>query len=287
MFYQYPLPVDAGKDVSALVTLTSAESKRLIARGVAAMPEVKKAQETGIIIIARGTTNTFVAEEVMGTSIEQKGEYSRGIITGGELNVNRRRGVGNDFVLKDGKLWDISPREVFPQFGRDDVFFKGASAVDAAGEAAVLVAGADAGTIGAALPSMIARSANLIVPVGLEKLVPSVADAIRKCGVFNYKYSIGYPCALIPLVNAKVVTEIQALGILSGVRATHVASGGIGGSEGAVVLVVEGTEENMERAISLLKTIKGEPPVPSPEIMGPPSAGLNYDAKAIQDANRH
>lgn len=286
MFYQYLLPAVTGKSISALVTLTPAESKRLIARGVAAMPEVKMAKEAGIIIIARGTTNTFVAEEVMGVTIEHKAEYSRGIITGGELTTNQRRGGGNDFVLKAGKLWDISPREVIPQFTRDDIFVKGASAVDATGEAAVLVAGADAGTIGYALPTLMARSANLIVPVGLEKLVPSVALATRKCGVYNYKYSTGSPCALIHLVNARVVTEIQALAILFGVSATHVASGGIGGSEGTVVLVLEGAEENVEKAFALLKTIKGEPPVPSPEMIGPPAATLNYDARAIQNTGR-
>ncbi len=286
MFYQYPLPAISGKSISALVTLTPAESKRLIAKGVAAMPEIKRAKETGVIIIARGTTNTFVAEEVMGVSIEHKGEYSRGIITHGELTTNQRRGGGNDFVLKAGKLWDIAPREVIPQFQSGDVFLKGASAVDASGEAAVLVAGADAGTIGFALPSLMARAANLIVPVGLEKLVPSVAEATRKCGVYNYKYSTGSPCALIHLVNAKVVTEIQALAILFGVGATHVGSGGIGGSEGTVVLVIEGAEENLEKAFALLKTIKGEPPVPAPEMTGPSAATLNYDARAIQNAGR-
>ncbi len=37
-----------------------------------------------------------------------------------------------------------------------------------------------------------------------------------------------------------VVTEIQALGILAGVKARHIAGGGIAGSEGAVVLLLEG-----------------------------------------------
>lgn len=286
MFYQYPLPALTGKSISALVSLTPAESKRLIAKGVAEMPEVKKAKESGIIIVARGTTNTFVVEEVVGVAMEHKGEYSRGIITGGELRTNQRRGTGNDFVLRNGEKWDIRPQEAITQFTSNDIFFKGASAVDATGEAAVLAAGADAGTIGYALPILMARKANLIVPVGLEKLVPSVIEATRKCGVYNYKYSTGSPCALIPLVHAKVVTEIQALAILFGVSATHVASGGIGGSEGTVVLVIEGAEENLEKAFAFIKTLKGEPPVPAPEIMGPEAASLGYDAKAIQNAPR-
>ena len=45
MFYDYPIPAISGDVTRALVTLTPAESKRLIAKGVAAMPEVKKALE--------------------------------------------------------------------------------------------------------------------------------------------------------------------------------------------------------------------------------------------------
>lgn len=293
MFYEYPIPINNGKSVSALVTLTPSESKRLIAKGVAAMPEVENALELGVIIFARGTTNAYVAEEIMirtenkaayDKKILNKAEYSRGVITHGELTTNQRRGTGNDFVLKAGKVWDISPRDVITQFTRSDVFIKGASAVDAWGEAGVLCAGADAGTIGYSMMSLIARDANLIVPVGLEKMVPSVEDAVSVTGCYNYKYSTGTPCSLIPLVKSKVVTEIQALAILFGVNATMVGAGGIGGSEGSVVLVVEGAESNVDKAFDLIKSIKGENPTPSPEIMGPSGANFNWDAKAIQEA---
>lgn len=293
MFYEYPLKAFDGRPTSALVTLTPAESKRLIAKGVAAMPEIENALESGVIVFARGTTNAYVAEEILTRTenkaaydrkVLNKAEYSRGIITKGELATNQRRGTGNDFVLKNGKILDASPRDLIGQFTRDDVFIKGASAVDAWGEAGVLCAGADAGTIGYALTSLMARDANLIVPVGLEKMVPSVEEAIMVTGCFNYKYSVGTPCSLIPLVKGKIVTEIQALAILFGVNATMVGAGGIGGSEGAVVLVVEGGEADVDKAFAFIKSIKGEKPTPSPEIMGPSGASFNYDAKAIQEA---
>ncbi len=281
MFYKTYLPTnETGNYVSMLIALTPSESKRLIAKAVAVLPEVKRALEKGLIIIARGTTNTFVAEEIMGISIEPKSEYCRGCIVGGELRVNMKRG-GNDFVLRRGKVDDIRPQEAIKEFTQDDIFIKGASAIDSSGQAAVLVAGTEAGTIGYALPTLTARAAHLIVPVGLEKLVPSVTQASQKCGVFRFKYSIGLPCALVPLVNAKVVTEIQAFEALTGASATHVASGGIGGSEGTVVLALEGSEDNIERAFELVKVIKGEPPVPCPERITPSAASLNYDSKAL------
>ena len=37
-------------------------------------------------------------------------------------------------------------------------------------------------------------------------------------------------------------------------------SGGIGGSEGAVTLSVEGTEANVKKALDLVNSLKNEPP---------------------------
>jgi hypothetical protein len=43
-----------------------------------------------------------------------------------------------------------------------------------------------------------------------------------------------------------------------------VGSGGIGGSEGAVVLLLEGYEENIEKAWEIVQSVKGEPPIAVP-----------------------
>jgi len=290
MFYETGLPDrQADNQVSALVALTPSESRRLIAKAVAELPEVKKASKSGLIIIARGTTNAFVAEEIIGISIQAKSdEYGRGLIVEGELRVNTKRAdersIGNDFVLRQGKVDDIQPIEAIREFTDDDVFIKGANALESSGQAAVLAASLEGGTIGWALPTLTARSAHLIVPVGLEKLIPSIDQASRRCGVFRFRYSTGLPCALIPLINAKVVTEIQALAVLADVSATHVASGGIGGSEGSVVLTLEGSESNIQRAIELMKKIKGEPPVSAPEKTNPPAASVDYDPIALRNS---
>ena len=60
------------------------------------------------------------------------------------------------------------------------------------------------------------------------------------------------------------VTELDALAILAGVDATHVASGGIAGSEGAVLVTIEGTEQQVQRAYEIVNGIKGEPAVAHP-----------------------
>jgi hypothetical protein len=56
---------------------------------------------------------------------------------------------------------------------------------------------------------------------------------------------------------------------------------GVGGSEGAVVLSIEGEESRVDEAFELLKCIKGEPPVTIPDRLYVKSAAdHNYDPKS-------
>jgi len=119
------------------------------------------------------------------------------------------------------------------------------------------------------------------MPVGLEKMVPSVMEAAEHTGIYRFTYSTGLPVKLMPVPLAKVVTEIQAFGVLAGLRAYHIGSGGVGGSEGSVHLALEGEEKNVEKAFELVKSIKGEPPVSLPDSFFVSSAAdYNFDAAA-------
>jgi len=70
-------------------------------------------------------------------------------------------------------------------------------------------------------------------------------------------------------MDVLTVTEIQPLEMLTGVTATHVASGGVAGSEGSVILVMEGSEGPVKKALDLMNSIKGEPPFPMPPLEPP------------------
>jgi len=74
---------------SAIVVLEPAESKRLIAKAVAALPEVKAVLKKGILVIGWGTTNAFVVEEVLGKTIAHKTDFSSGVISQ----------ISRDFIL--------------------------------------------------------------------------------------------------------------------------------------------------------------------------------------------
>ena len=251
----------------ALFVFTPAESKRLIAKAVANMEEVKRAKEHGKMLIGHGSTNVFVAEEVMGkekyNELMNRDTYVSGVIMRGTLCTTLGEEKPPILVLNRGVVEPPAPTmgELLGDFGPDSVFIKGANAVDAEGNAAVFVAHPEGGTIGWALGTLLARGIRLIVPVGLEKLIPSVAKAVPLCGQMNFDYCHGQRVGLVPMPGATVITEIEALKILTGIESFHVASGGNSGSEGSITLVAEGDEVPMKKAIELTESIKGEAPL--------------------------
>jgi hypothetical protein len=247
--------------MKALITLTSSESKRLIAKGVKALPSVRNALEKHSIIVAGGTTNAFVAEELLGIQIEDKTGYTIGIVTGGELGVSRSPKKTAPFVIVKGQALKIPWKEYLPKLQAGDIFIKGGNAVDQTGLAAVLVSDSAGGTIGAAQGILYARGIELIVPIGLEKMIPDVRTAVEFMTKSPVDQSFGHKAGLIPLLGATVVTELTALETLFDVQARCIAAGGVDGSEGAVIIAIKGIDEEVQRAIQDIKTIKGEPPI--------------------------
>ena len=251
----------------ALFVLTPSESKRLIGKAVANLPEVKRAQKNDHLLIGHGSTNVYVAEEILGkekiAKLFDRNTYLSGVLVKGTLCTTLAREKGAILLMKQGKLEPpaASMSDMLRDFGRDAVFIKGASAVDVNNNAAVFMAHPEGGTIGWAMGTILARGIRLLVPVGLEKLVPSVEKAVTSCGQLTLDYCQGLKVGMMPLTGAKVITEIEALKILAGVESIHVASGGSSGAEGAVVLVAEGSKEVVEAAIRIVESIKGEPPL--------------------------
>jgi hypothetical protein len=251
--------------VHGIVVLLPSESKRLIAKGVLALPEVRRALQDGLFVVSRGTTTAYIAEELLGVPLP-KANCTAGIVTDSRLAVTvAEDGVG-PWVFRRGAKSNEPAEEALKQFTARDVSVKGANAIDPQGHVGVLAANDVGGTIGSIWPVVAARGSHLIVPAGLEKMVPSVIDASWVCGNRLFKYVMGTRVTLMPVVNAKVVTEIQALELLTGVRAVHVASGGVGGSEGAVVIGLQGADATVKHAFDLVTGLKGEPPVGMPRL---------------------
>jgi hypothetical protein len=234
---------------------------------VAALPEVQHAKKNSRILVGHGTTNVYVAEEILGREkfreALDRDAYISGIIQRGTLCTTPAAEKPPILVLDRGVVEPPAPTmaEMLKGFRKDSLFIKGANAVDLEGNAAAFVGHPEGGTIGWAIGAMLARGIPLLVPVGLEKLIPSVRKAVALCGQQTFDYCQGMRVGLVPLSGGRVVTEIDALKILAGIESHHVASGGCSGSEGAVTLVSEGEPERIRQAVALVESVKGDPPL--------------------------
>ena len=225
------------------------------------MPVVKKALEKGTVIIAKGTTNTYVAEEILGRKIE-KGAYVLGRVypAKGGKRLNPDIAAIPEFVLKNGKLVEGSSlADAVKQLKAGDVVIKGANALDYKNKTAgVMIGSSTGGTTGTLMPYVVARKAHLVIPVGLEKLV--AGNVVDMTNMMREPMESLHNLPSMFLLTGEIVTEIEALKILTDVSAFQVAAGGIGGAEGAVWLVLRGTAEAVKKALELVQSIQGEPP---------------------------
>jgi hypothetical protein len=242
--------------MKAQFSLTSSESKRLIGKSVSQHPGVKKALKRGIVAIGLGSTNAFVIEEILKKKIEKERYVAGFVDEKGPCVVPVSERIP-EVVLKNGKVVKEKPAEIVKTMKATDVFIKGANALDFDGIAGVMMASETGGTVAEVLGVIKARGINLIIPVGLEKLIPySINDISNVTGIFETDYSVGIPVGVMP-VAGEVVTEIEALESL-GVSAIAIGSGGLGEGETAKAFQIEGNKKDVKRVIGIVRKIKGE-----------------------------
>jgi hypothetical protein len=246
--------------MKAAFTLIPAESRRLIAKAVAQMEEIKIAQQKAYIILNGGTTNGYIAQELLGMRELEPQKFTAGTNTHRLLCVtDADKRTPFPIILYKGQRSSKSLPEALEDFHIETVLVKGANAVDPEGNVGVITSGFDGGTIGATYGTAISQGLKYIFAVGLEKLVASVKEASAWVGAKTMDYTMGADFGMFCIPNGIVVTEIGAVKILADVEAKHIASGGVGESAGAVVLVVEGQEAKVRKAVSIIESIKGEP----------------------------
>jgi len=242
--------------MQAAVVLTPALSKRLIAKGVAALPQVAAAREAGRIVVTFGTTNAFVAEELLGEPID-RAAFAAGFVDD-RWNINARLGELGEVVLDRGKRVECSPEETLAALASGDVVIKGGNALDPEGVVGVLMGSPTGGTVGRYVASCLARGVELIIPISLIKSIhDSIVDLAGEMGIGQVSAPRGIPCGLFPL-HGLVVTEIVALEGLFPVRARHVASGGVGIGAGSVSILIEGEDAAVRNALALIESVQDE-----------------------------
>ena len=246
--------------------ITPAAGKRLIAKALAAHPALQQALKTGTVVIVAGTTNGYVAEEIL-ASIDQAQSFSkrrfvRGVTlppvkpTTASGRLPDESAFPGDVVIVQG-VWQQGKTifDVVDGLKEGDVILKGANALDLPRrQAAIFIGHPKGGTIGAAIQAVVGRRVHLILPVGLEKRV--YADLSELAARLNAPGEQGPRLWPVP---GQVFTEIEAVALLTGATAELIAAGGIGGAEGCVYLAVSGEPAQVQAATVLIKSIAGEP----------------------------
>lgn len=238
--------------------LTPSQSKRLIARGVAAWAPLQERLRKGIVVIAKGSTNRYVAEEILGTSLTDV-PFAWGLVAPAGVKAEARKGDDiPEIIIIDGKRKNLDFEEAVDSLGPGDVFIKGGNALHYPSRTVgVLSTSTTGGTIGRAYPRIVGSRARLLIPIGLEKCVAMPIEDI--CGAVNSPEVSGH--GLIPTmypVRGDVFTEIEAMHTLFGADAIHVASGGVAGCEGAVRLLVKGDVDSIQRLRDLYRELGSE-----------------------------
>jgi len=245
--------------------LTVSESKRLIARSIPHLPCVQRAREKGIIAVCKGTTNAYVLEELLGHPVEKTGYVLGATIPAkGAPRAMLLPASIPEVVFKDGQVAEgVTVQEAIKEMGPADVAIKGANALDRAkGVAGVLIGHPEGGTMGTLMGRVHGKKIGLVIPVGLEK---QVASDLPTAEATLLASAAGVPTGpSLWVMHGQIVSEIEALKLLTGVEAMQIAAGGIGGAEGAVWLMVEGTDEQVSKALELVEDVQGEPPFAAP-----------------------
>lgn len=259
----------------AQVVLTPTESKSLIAKAVARMDVVKRALSRGTVVIHPSSSTFFIVKEITGDE-PKTDHWVLGLVlpqglcreTGAQLKEPPPNQVQElkfspdrfpfKWVIKGGKLLSgILLGKILDEMGPEDVYIKGCNALDIKGNAGVLFGHAGGGTFGRVMAAQKRIGFSIILPIGLEKLIPvTIAQAAKAARRADFEYGMGMPCGLYP-ARGKTITELQAIEILSGAKAVPNAAGGLGGAEGAIVLAIEGDKKQVTKAIEYVEQSKG------------------------------
>ena len=238
--------------------LTVSQSKRLIARGVHRHSVVKTALNTGTIAICRGTTCSYVAAEFLEQEIERFA-YTTGLTLPGKPypEVEKPETVMHDVIIRQGKIHmdGETAVEAAKNMKPGDVVIKGANALNYSKKVAGCLVGHPAGgTTGGFWGPLYGMKIRLVIPVGLEK---EISSDILEVSSFCMEENPGN--SLMPMTGI-IVTEIEAVKILTGAKAVQIAAGGIRGAEGSVRLLIHGNHDEINAVKSLLSEIEQEPP---------------------------
>jgi hypothetical protein len=256
----------------AQIVLTPAESKKLIAKAIAKLEAVRQAAQKGIVALHPSSSTYFIIEEITGSK-PKTNYWVCGVVTPRGMCVEMAMALGvgltpheesadpgnlqGTWVIEKGQLrGEEKLSSLLYRMAPSDVYVKGVNALDRDGNVGILF-GLE-GSMGYIQTARKKRNFTIIYPAGLEKLIPlSVKEAAKEAKLSRYEAGMGMPVGLFPCPPGVTVNEVRAIEILSGASAIPIASGGLGGAEGAITLVLKGKADEVKKAIDFVEQSKG------------------------------
>ena len=256
----------------AQIVLTPAESKKLIAKAIVRLEAVQQAAKMGIVALHPSSSTYFIVEEITGSK-PKTNYWVCGVVTPKGMCVEMAMALGTGltpheestdpgdlqgtWVIEKGQLANAEKlSSLLYRMTPSDVYVKGINALDREGNVGVLF-GLE-GSMGYIQAARKKRKFTIIYPAGLEKLIPlSVKEAAKEAKLTRYESGMGMPVGLFPCPTGVTVNEVRAIEILSGASAIPIASGGLGGAEGAVTLVLKGKAYEVKKALDFVGQSKG------------------------------
>ena len=250
----------SAKEYATLATarLTVSEGKRLIAKGIAANKDVRERLQHGMVIITLGTTNTYIAEELAGLEAPRGSFVTGRIFPTGKEDFAKDLKRRSEIVLVNGQISDLSYLEALERMTEKDIVLKGANMLNyAKRQAAVCIGAPDGGTTAKLRKYTDRGKGRWIVPIGLEK--ETTQDLFEMQRMVNGSPNRAKGTVRLNVTQGNVYTEIEAVREFADIDVFVTAKGGVDGAEGGVSLLLCGSEEEVQKALDVIRQVIGEP----------------------------
>lgn len=239
------------------VTLTVEEGKEIIALGILNHPTVIDSMKNGKILFKGGTTVSKITEKFLGVSLRISGRItSRGTVS----SKNIIEGA-HSIIYNKGQWWNVDETivEETSKFTENDIIICGANAFDNNGNAAIMAGSPGGGKVGQSLSSWYTEGAKVIIPVGIEKIIPGdLNEIIKRTSRSGKSLSWGMAVGLMP-IKGELFTEIEAIKRLADVECFPIGAGGLGEAQGSSTLeIIASSNEEYEKIIKILKETKSK-----------------------------
>ncbi|MFW5789122.1 MAG: hypothetical protein ACOCW3_04190, partial [Spirochaetota bacterium] len=153
-------------------SLTVSEGKRLIAKGVAALPHVQRAMEDGIVVVTRSTTSGYVLEELLGEEVDRTSFVTGKTLPGDHPERGKMLSADTpEVVFRNGERGEGGD-DLLDELSAGDVVIKSPNALKyEEGLVGYLIGAASGGTVGKYLGYCHGKHLHFVAPCGLEKEV--------------------------------------------------------------------------------------------------------------------